>query len=264
MYTYIDIYAMKMSLYALLIFFLTFQPCIVTSAPRYVPIEDVALDCGSPVDQLAHDKRRWVGDNNKDDRFALIEEESNRKSTSLRALSQASSVESVPYLTARISRSEFTYSFRVSVPGPKFVRLHFYPARYEQDFDVRGSFFAVKAGPYTLLKNFSASLFATYKDRPAFAKEFCINVKENQTTIDLTFAPASSSSYAFVNGIEVVSMPKTLYYAPADDPSKSPSFIRQKGNSPFGSYSDSALETLYRLNIGGRAISPMEDTGMYR
>lgn len=257
---------MKIStLYGLFIFFFTFQPNTVTSEPRYVPIENVALDCGSPKNRTAKDKRGWIGDNDKNDGFSLIEEESKgNSSSSVRALSQASSVEDVPYMTARISRSNFTYSFRVSVPGPKFVRLHFYPTRYEQDFDVSDSFFAVKAGQFTLLSNFSASLFATFKGQPAFAKEFCINVKEDQKTINITFVPSSSSSYAFVNAIEFVSMPESLYYGPDHDVSKSPSFISQRGRSAFGKYPDTALETLYRLNVGGSAIPPMADTGMYR
>jgi hypothetical protein len=36
----------------------------------------------------------------------------------------------VPYYTARVSLSQFTYTFRVNKTGPKFVRLHFNPASY--------------------------------------------------------------------------------------------------------------------------------------
>jgi hypothetical protein len=47
-------------------------------------------------------------------------------------------------------------------------------------------------------------------------KEFCINVEGNQK-LNLTFIPLSTSSgnfYAFINGIEIVSMPEHLYYSP--------------------------------------------------
>ncbi|EOY03717.1 Uncharacterized protein TCM_018831 [Theobroma cacao] len=48
--------------------------------------------------------------------------------------------------------------------------------------------------------------------------EFCLNVEENQG-LELIFSPTPSSSndtYAFINGIEIVSMPPNLYYTPSD------------------------------------------------
>ncbi|KAG6402583.1 hypothetical protein SASPL_134780 [Salvia splendens] len=41
-------------------------------------------------------------------------------------------VDPVPYVTARISRSQFSYSLHL-VPGQKFIRLHFNPTHYCED-----------------------------------------------------------------------------------------------------------------------------------
>ncbi|KAI3864992.1 hypothetical protein MKW92_007804 [Papaver armeniacum] len=81
-------------------------------------------------------------------------------------------VPEIPFMTARVFRSQFTYTFPVS-SGRKFVRLYFYPASYA-GLNASDSLFSVTAGP-----------------------------------LNITFTPSSTSksSYAFVNGIQVVSMP---------------------------------------------------------
>lgn len=61
----------------------------------------------------------------------------------------------------------------------------------------------------------------------------------------MTFSPTTNASdaYAFVNGIEIVSIPLSLYH---------------QGNNV------SAMETMHRVNVGGQSIPPNEDTGMPR
>lgn len=161
-----------------------------------------------------------------------------------------------PYSASRISHSQFTYTFNVT-PGQKFIRLHFYSTSYS-GFNISSAFFSVKANSFTLVDNFSASLAAD----GTFFKEFCINVPEDQSSLNITFAPSPDyqDSYAFINGIELVSMPLNLYYLAADDPRFR--FVGQ-GNQ-FSILNSNALENLYRLNVGGSFISPQMDTGMYR
>ena len=60
----------------------------------------------------------------------------------------------VPYTTARVSYSQFTYVFPVTV-GPKFGRLHFNSVIYS-GFEGSKAFFTVIAGSFTLLRNFAA------------------------------------------------------------------------------------------------------------
>ncbi|KAK6279974.1 hypothetical protein POUND7_020241 [Theobroma cacao] len=229
---------------------------VAICAQIYTPPDNIALDCGSSTsgNSAMPGGRKWTGD--KDSKVALIEESSS-KSVSATALSQSSSILRVPYLTARISISQFTYVFPVTA-GQKFIRLHFYPAQY-QGFDRSKNFFSVKVGSYSLLNNFSASLTAQYLGEASFFKEFCVNLEQNQS-LTVTFTPSMSMSYAFINGIEVVSMPTNLYYSRLDD--QGLPFIGQEAQFQINNYT--ALENVHRLNIGGNSIPAVNDTGMYR
>jgi serine/threonine protein kinase len=240
------------------IFFFVFHVChisIATSTPPYVAVDDITLNCGSSGKSTALDKREWIGD--VQSKYTPIEE-GDRKSTVQR---QDSSAVDVPYKTARISSSQFTYVFPVT-PGPKFVRLHFYPVSYS-GFEVSQYFFTVKAGSFTLLRNFSASIHTnSLKVESTLSKEFCINVEKDQV-LNLTFVPAPSTSrkfYAFINGIEIVSMPNRLYYGPDG---QGVSYVGQISQLFPISY-EMALEKVVRLNVGGSPLSAVADTGMFR
>ncbi|XP_017975355.1 PREDICTED: receptor-like protein kinase FERONIA [Theobroma cacao] len=242
-----------------LVTFLQFAFFIASERPPYVPTDNITLNCGALSDSHGSDGRFWAGD--KSSKFGPVESSRTIPSAPYEADNQGGSVETVPYMTARVSSSEFKYSFPVS-PGQKFVRLHFYPASYKK-FDRSKAFFSVKAGSFTLLKNFSAFLVAESSNVKSFFREFCLNVEENQV-LELIFTPTPSSSndtYAFINGIEIVSMPSNLYYTPSDSLDGA-RFIGQKNGFYVDNYT--ALETVYRLNVGGKSISQTEDTGMFR
>ncbi|KAK8346360.1 hypothetical protein V6Z12_A07G209200 [Gossypium hirsutum] len=163
-------------------------------------------------------------------------------------------------MTVRVSRSEFKYTFPVT-PAQKFVLLYFHAESYKE-YDRSKAFFPVKAGSFTLLKNFSASLVANSKGRNWFPREFYLNVEDNEV-LDLVFTPsrsASNDTYAFINGIEIVSMPTNLYYTPPDS-----GYVPFIGHSyPFPVENDTALEMAYRLNVEGKSISPNDDPGLFR
>ncbi|OMO72628.1 hypothetical protein COLO4_27540 [Corchorus olitorius] len=185
----------------------------------YVPIENITLNCGASSDLNDPDGRFWAGDN-KGSKFGPNIESS---SISYKADTRGSVVDTVPYMTARVSSSEFTYRFNVS-QGKKFVRLYFYPVSYGK-FDQAKAYFSVKT--------------------------------ENQV-LDLIFTPtdpsASNDTYhAFINGIEIVSMPPQLYNLSSPTVETGLRFIGQRST---------ALETVYRLNVGGRTIPPVKDSGM--
>lgn len=222
----------------------------ISTTPPYNATVYVLLNCGAPsatIDET--DGRRWDTDthfqNFLPSNFSSI-------STTTTASEQDSSVNRVPYTTgARIMKSQFTYTFRVS-PGTKFLRLYFYPADYP-GFNKAESFFSVTANHLTLLSNFSAFLTSTALGK-GIQKEYVINVDETQI-LKLTFSPAPNS-YAFVNGIEILSMPTDLYIH---------GDVKLTGyGNPFNIDNSTALETLYRLNVGGNLVASTEDTGMYR
>ncbi|MED6158895.1 hypothetical protein PIB30_037270 [Stylosanthes scabra] len=191
-----------------------------------VPSENVAINCGAIASQVMnYGGRNWTGD---------------VRNKSLIAEAPAillDSVPQVPYMTARIFRSPFTYKFNVT-PGPKFIRLHFYPASY-LNMNASKAFLSVTAANnFTLLHNFSVSLNTDYFNVPYLMKEFIIYVSGR--SLELTFSPSLSNdndAYAFVNGIEVVSMPSNLYQRCLDAP--------------------------LPLNAGGDQITAEYDTGMF-
>ncbi|XP_040973516.1 probable receptor-like protein kinase At5g39030 [Gossypium hirsutum] len=73
------------------------------------------------------------------------------------------------------------------------------------------------ANDHLLLKNFSAYLTLTAVDvQPAsLSKEFMVPCFKTEK-LSVTFSP-SPNSWAFVNGVEVVSMPKNMYVKHQDD-----------------------------------------------
>ncbi|CAE6075879.1 unnamed protein product [Arabidopsis arenosa] len=221
------------------------------SAADYSPTEQFLLNCGGASDLNDTDNRRWISDV----KSKFLSSSSGGDSKTSPALTQDPSVPEVPYMTARVFRSPFTYTFPVA-PGRKFVRLYFYPNSYD-GLNATNSLFSVSFGPYTLLKNFSAAQTAEALTYAFIIKEFVVNVEGG--TLNMTFTPESSPSnaYAFVNGIEVTSMP--------DIYSSTDGTLTMVGSSTSITIDNStALENVYRLNVGGNDISPSADTGLYR
>ncbi|XP_059644029.1 receptor-like protein kinase FERONIA [Cornus florida] len=233
------------------------------SPVQYYPVDDIAVNCGSSGSSSTFDGREWVGDMGST--FTSPKEAEGKSISSSTTVHQSLFADPVPYMTAWISRAPFTYTFQLR-PGQKFIRLHFYPTSYP-GFERSKAHFTVKAGPYTLLSNFSAPLTADALGVSYFAKEFCLNIKESQV-FNITFFPFKSTTssygdnvYAFINGIEIVSMPAGLYYTPDGDLG-----AHVVGNKFFRYHidNDTALEMVYRLNVGGKFILAVEDLGMFR
>ncbi|CAJ1931836.1 unnamed protein product [Sphenostylis stenocarpa] len=226
----------------------------VADNASYVPRENIVLNCGSNISEFVqNDGRNWSGDVAS----PYVPSNAETKSRMARAPHTLQSIPEVPYMTSRIFQSQFTYTFNVT-PGPKFIRLHFYPASY-LDLNISNAFLSVSAANCTLLRNFSASLNADYFNLAYFMKEFIVHV--NGSVLQLTFAPSynDSDAFAFVNGIEVVSMPLNLYTS-----GDVPLLLVGHGSKVVYIENDSAMENLYRLNVGGEQIPPKDDTGMFR
>ncbi|KAK9924874.1 hypothetical protein M0R45_033221 [Rubus argutus] len=191
----------------------------------YTPIDDITLACGYSRDQATsnYNHRNWTGDINS--KFPPIQD-----------------------------------GFPLS-PGQKFIRLYFNPASY-QDFDRSKSNFSVKAGGFTLLKDFNAYAAAKFDDMETLIREFCVNIDSQQQSLNIIFSPTRDipDSYAFINGIEIVSMPTNLYYTAAE--SHGIQYLSNQVNFYIGN--NTALESMYRINVGGSQVLPERDTGMYR
>ncbi|KAK1284368.1 Receptor-like protein kinase FERONIA [Acorus calamus] len=158
---------------------------------------------------------------------------------------QDPSIPTVPYMTARIFKTPYTYTFPV-IPGRKFVRLHFYPTDYaitnlNINFTVSLSFFNVSVGSYIFLDNFSALLNAQAINKHYFIKEFSVHISSNR--LDLTFAPSKNNTFAFVNGIQIVSMPQIFG---SSDPFNQPKIVGTTATLTINE--NTAFETVARLN----------------
>ncbi|KAK6154998.1 hypothetical protein DH2020_009246 [Rehmannia glutinosa] len=166
-------------------------------------------------------------------------------STTSTAVHKLISADPIPHRTARISHTQFSYAFQVN-PGQKIIRLHFNPSPYK-GFKGFKDLFTVEVGPFTLLSNFSASLTADALGVKSFSKEFCLNIQKNEQ-LNITFSPESSQSldtYAFINGIEIISVPVSLSYFHGGDIG-----VQEVGKKSL-LYVDqhTALEMINRLNI---------------
>ncbi|KAK9038992.1 hypothetical protein V6N11_023832 [Hibiscus sabdariffa] len=232
-----------------IVFLALLSSASTTSSAPYTPTDYILLNSGASSNTMSDDDgRHWVAD--ADDLY------SNTSSFSSIASYLEPSVTQVPYMTARIFHGQFTYKFPVS-SGPKFLRLYFYPNEYP-GLDISASFFSVTANNYTLMSNFSAYLVSSASPPQAFiVKEFVITVHDQQM-LDVTFAP-SPNSFAFINGIEVASMPANLYTGQTFG-----SVHLLDTNYFFELKNTTALETAYRLNVGGNDILKTDDSGMFR
>ncbi|KAL5974829.1 hypothetical protein ACLOJK_031501 [Asimina triloba] len=242
----------RLSHTAAFLFFLFFRA--ISASERnpamspYNPAEVILLSCGEHSQTEDGNGRIWKGD--VEAGFLASD-----KTITSTADSQTS-VPQVPYMTARIFTSKATYVFPVS-DGWKFVRLYFYPANYNH-FVASSALFSVSSGRYTLLHNFSSYITSQAQNLDYLIHEFSIYAKNG--FLNLTFSPSPhvSNAYGFVNGIEIVST-LNIFSEPAR--------AVLDGRMPPQTYrvlNESALQTVVRLNVGGRYISPVEDSGLFR
>ncbi|KAL6865097.1 hypothetical protein ACP4OV_016248 [Aristida adscensionis] len=211
----------------------------------------IRLDCGASTPTSTDaDGRTWDSDTSS--KFAP-----SLKGIQATASSQSSQLPSpTPYMTARIFTSNYTYSFPVN-PGRMFVRLYFYPTNYGK-YASGDAYFDVTANNLVLLDEFNASRqTALGLNIDYFVREYSINVTGGN--LNLTFAPSrhQNGSYAFVNGIEIVPTPD-LFTTPT------PTIANGGNPDPFPIDPTTGFQTMYRLNVGGKFISPQGDSGFYR
>ncbi|KAK8559638.1 hypothetical protein V6N13_016379 [Hibiscus sabdariffa] len=158
-------------------------------------------------------------------------------------VSSNSSVPSPIYQSARVFSGIASYEFDIKREGRHWIRLYFYPL-LKSGQNLTSAPITVVTDDFVLLDNFT---FKNYNGSFLF-KEYAINVTSDSLT--LTFI-ASNNSVSFVNGIEVVSIPDAVL--PDQALSLNPS-------APISGLSEFAMETVYRLNMGGPLITAENDT----
>ncbi|KAJ3669824.1 hypothetical protein LUZ60_010148 [Juncus effusus] len=148
------------------------------------------------------------------------------------------------YLTARVFTDQSSYSLYIAEPGQHWVRLHFFPLP-NTHYNLTSATFSVNADSMVLLHGFS---LPTIPPSPVI-KEYVVNTQSN--SIKLVFSP-KKGSVAFINAIEVVSLPPGLL----------PNTTNGVGPTSSNKIdiSSNALQVVYRLNMGGPLITPANDT----
>ncbi|XP_050371355.1 receptor-like protein kinase HERK 1 [Argentina anserina] len=142
------------------------------------------------------------------------------------------------YPTARVFTESSKFTFPISQTGRHWIRLYFYPF-VSGSYDLSKATFSVSTQTFGLLSDFSVR-------NSSLMKEFSVDVTSNSLVV--TLAP-SSGSFAFLNAIEVVSVPDDLI---ADEASTTP--------GKFQGLMKQALETTWRVNMGGPMVSFENDT----
>lgn len=210
------------------------------------------LTCGSSAVGTDADGRKWEPDSKY-----LI---SGDKQNVAEATTQDPSLPSdVPYMTTRIFTSETTYEFPITdTTSRPLLRLHFYPGSYPK-FNISNSYFAVTAGKTILVSNFSAYITAEALSQGYIIKEYFLAAIDS-STLKVTIKP-SNGSFAFINGIELITSPPLF-----DQDPKLVGVSSQDASTNLGPFDQSmsitpnSLETMFRVNVGGQYISPKTDS----
>jgi hypothetical protein len=208
--------------------------CLACSSAGFNPVDNYLIDCGSSTNTSVGN-RVFIADNLASNLLSTPQDV--LANTTLKSIT--SSEDSLLYQTARVFTGSSKYTFQIRQSGRHWIRLYFYPFVYNS-YDMSAAKFAVSAQNYVLLSDFSV--------KNASVKEFSLNVTSNNLVI--TFTPSGSST-AFLNAIEVVSVPDGLI---TDD---------ANGVTPSANLPDLlplALQTVWRVNMGGPTVTVDNDT----
>ncbi|KAF2283780.1 hypothetical protein GH714_015200 [Hevea brasiliensis] len=180
--------------------------------------------------------RTFVGDINSNSSFTLGNSEAIYSSSPLPNTSSL-------YLTARVFRQKSQYELNVTKHGTYMVRLHFFVFE-SQGINLNNALFDVSTLNFSLL-----SKFRVQNSLPVI-KEFFLTI--NVGKLRIQFSP---SSFAFVNAIEVFLLPPNFI---VDDAAAVPSVKNEKGS--YHGLPSEALQTIYRINVGGLEIKESSDS----
>ncbi|OAY62258.1 probable receptor-like protein kinase At5g24010 [Manihot esculenta] len=211
------------------------------SFSSFSPTDNHLINCGSSVDAAVYSRRFVSDDDYSNPNSPLL------SATRTIPLANQNPSPNSPqiYNTARVFKKPSKYVFEIKDPGTHMVRLHFHPF-ISANLDLNYAKFHVLVNGYVVLSNFTVANVAS-----PLIKEYFIWFESNKVVI--TFMPTRRDEFGFVNAIEVMSAPKDLI---------SDTAILLKGNNTekFDGLTKQALETMYRVNVGGPKVTPFNDT----
>ncbi|KAJ6820102.1 receptor-like protein kinase HERK 1 [Iris pallida] len=224
---------MAIKSYELALFLLS-AACFLCSCKGYTPPDNYLIDCGSSANTVV-DGRTFLSDSSLPSTVTVTAPGSVFVNASQNSVSPAL------YRTARVLSAPSSYSFAITKPGRHFVRLYFFPFA-AQSHNLSAATFSVSTQDAPLLGGFRPGA------SPAM-KEFSLNLTGDSLIV--TFVPSGPAGLAFVNAMEVVSVPDDLIGDTAQT-------VIPKG--PYAGLAEQPLETIYRVNMGGPMVGPSQDT----
>ncbi|XP_062216001.1 receptor-like protein kinase HERK 1 [Phragmites australis] len=210
---------------------------LFAAACAFTPADNYLILCGTSASATV-DGRTFVGDAHLP---ALVLTAPQSAEANASASSVTGSDEPALYQYARVFMAPSSYTFAIKEPGRHFVRLHFFPFRYQSDDLAADARFRVSVQGVVFVDGY------TPKNGTAVVREFSVNVPGD--TLVIAFTP--TGKVAFVNAIEVVSHPDDLIA----DTAQTVSSLGQ-----YTGLSTQALETVHRINMGIPKITPSNDS----
>ncbi|PUZ43098.1 hypothetical protein GQ55_9G634800 [Panicum hallii var. hallii] len=183
----------------------------------------------------------------KDDPFLT------KASSSAQALTDANSNSAASPLYAAARASSSAFSYKLPIPDSAgqaaflVLRLHFFPfAASQSGVSIESASFAVSVrDAYTVLPSFSPP-------SAGVVKEFFIPAG-GSGDFRVTFTP-DTGSVAFVNAVELFPAPSELLW------NSSVTQVGAAAKTDMTQWQQEALETVYRLNVGGPKVTKENDT----
>ncbi|CAN4113612.1 unnamed protein product [Withania somnifera] len=209
-------------------------------AANHVQKSSLFLACGSQNGGTDENERKWEPDakylTSGGDKSVMTQPES----------PDPLALSVVPYTNVRIFQSESTYSLPVTNQTAHIMlRLHFNPTSYP---------------------NFDVSIHISHASITAQALSLSYIIKEyllapvSSPTLEVKIKPFGNSSFAFINGIEIITSPD-IFFGPDPLMVGFSSSVKNDVIQQSVSVKENNMELMYRVNIGGQYISPKNDSG---
>lgn len=209
--------------------------CLINVSLGFDPVDNYLIDCGSLTNTHVGD-RVFVADFFNS---SILSTPQNIY-LSTKSNSISSTFDLALYQTARIFNGTSQYTFSIKKQGFHWIRLYFFPF-VDGNYNLSMAKFSVSAQSFTLLSDFQPQ-------NDPVVKEFSLNVTSDDLVLTFT---SSRNSFAFLNSLEIVSIPDGLFPVGArtiDPPVKYQTFLTE------------AMETVARVNMGNHSVSPQNDT----
>ncbi|KAI3526006.1 hypothetical protein L1887_05154 [Cichorium endivia] len=167
--------------------------CLSSTYSQFNPADKYFINCGS-LSNTSIGNRVFISDNLASSFLSTPQ----NAFVDTPANSVPSCEYSELYRTARIFTQTSTYTFPTTQNGRYWIRLYFFPFP-AGSHHLNSATFSVSTQNHTLLSDF--------KSDGAQLKEYSVNVTTGD--LEITFTP-SGSSFAFLNALEIVSVPDSL------------------------------------------------------